>query len=415
MTTLILSDLHLGPGRDPRTGLYSPAEDFFADDAFATLLNHYNGDSQTPDPLPADAPPVTTLVLAGDIFNLWEMSPLDELHQAATGHPVFFNALRRWLKSGNNLFIIPGNHDFQLAFPNIQDALENLLKTQNSKLRFGHFYHNPQARLYIEHGDRYTDPRKPGQPPNSYRRDYYFTSALKSRLPVASVYHAHYVSQVLATDPLAMAPAWRNLRGYLFDPAFQLPAASGDNVTLHTINVNIITANWKRAQSQARLMHALIATSILLKLASSALPGAALATYLLSGNIPGTLYFGRTGLSALALLAAAAITRTLGTAATHTATDLGLIDLPRAAAEDIAPAVERGGVQTLMFGHSHVPDRARFGRVDYINTGTWINVIAPLSAVTPPTRTYAHVDDKGMARLLQWTNDGPVEPIIFRR
>ena len=99
----------------------------------------------------------------------------------------------------------------------------------------------------------------------------------------------------------------------------------------------------------------------------------------------------------------------------HTSRDLAQIDLPRAAAEDITPAVERDGVQTLIFGHSHVPDRAKLGRLTCINTGTWTNVIAPLSAVAPPTRTYAHVDDDGTARLLQWTDNGPVEPILIRR
>ena len=66
-----------------------------------------------------------------------------------------------------------------------------------------------------------------------------------------------------------------------------------------------------------------------------------------------------------------------------------------------------------MFGHSHIPDRTHFGRLAYINTGAWTNVIAPYSATEPSTRTYGHVDDDGTPRLLQWTDRGPVEPIIF--
>ncbi|MCP4541887.1 MAG: hypothetical protein GY832_32560 [Chloroflexi bacterium] len=470
MPTLILSDLHLGPGRDPRTGTYSAEEDFFADDAFAALLDHYHKQSDgDPEPYPPSqgGPRGVTLVLAGDTLNLWEMDPLDELHTIATGHPIFFDALRRWLETGNHIHIIPGNHDFQLAFPDVQTALQNLISLPHSpfvrathsapsispqrafpttshtlaaksvdgnaspsastpqtppgEITFGHFYHDPPARLYVEHGDRYTNPRKPGRPPNSHRRDYYFTSVLKHRLPVANVYRAHYISQVLATDPLAMLPAWRNLPGYLFDPPFELPArASSENVTLHTININIIQANWKRAKSQARMMHALIITSVLLKLAASALPGAALAI-LLSPPSQG----GIKGGWLLVLLAAAAIARTFGAAAAHTSQNLAQIDLPRAAAEDIAPAIARARVQTLIFGHSHIPDRTRYlspprggvggGSVTYINTGTWTNVIAPLSAVAPPTRTYAHVDDDGTPRLLQWIDHGPAEPILIRR
>ncbi|MCP4539723.1 MAG: hypothetical protein GY832_21505 [Chloroflexi bacterium] len=83
-----------------------------------------------------------------------------------------------------------------------------------------------------------------------------------------------------------------------------------------------------------------------------------------------------------------------------------------------------------------MPDRAKLGRLTCINTGTWTNVIAPLSTVTPPTRTYAHDaypeacpeacpelaeglvkghGRRGHARLLQWTDNGPVEPILIRR
>ena len=81
MPTLILSDLHLGPGRD-KTGQWSPTEDFFADDAFAAFLDHYvranprvrphnprvrpRGDTETPAPSPSP------LVFAGDTFSLAE-------------------------------------------------------------------------------------------------------------------------------------------------------------------------------------------------------------------------------------------------------------------------------------------------------------------------------------------------------
>ena len=77
--------------------------------------------------------------------------------------------------------------------------------------------------------------------------------------------------------------------------------------------------------------------------------------------------------------------------------------------------LERGGVKTLVFGHSHVADRARFGRVDYFNTGTWIRSIDPFRLIPLPTQTYLLVDDQGTPRLLQWTDHGPLEPILIRR
>ena len=71
MPTLIVSDLHLGPGRS-HTGLYSPLESFFADHAFAAFLDHYNPLTTDYSRLTTGSCHPTTLVLAGDTFTLSE-------------------------------------------------------------------------------------------------------------------------------------------------------------------------------------------------------------------------------------------------------------------------------------------------------------------------------------------------------
>ena len=140
----------------------------------------------------------------------------------------------------------------------------------------------------------------------------------------------------------------------------------------------------------------------------NALPGAALADLVLRADLPGTLL----------LLLLAALSRILAAGFTRRAEDIFAADLPRAAAADVAPAVARAGVRTLVFGHSHTADHARFGNVEYYNTGTWVRAIEPLSLVPRPHQTYLLVDDAengGRAQLLQWTDRGPQEPIIVRR
>jgi len=435
MTTIIVSDLHLGPGRDARTGQWSPLEDFFADHAFAAFLDHYvraiprdrptPPASRSPLPAPRPTPPAPhTLILAGDTFNLAEVPGLTgtnldrpdleaahHLHTIAAGHPVLFDALRAWLAAGNNIFVIPGNHDFELAFSHPQSALRNLLTSDiglqtSDLLDFGPFYHDTRLRLYVEHGDRYCLPRKPGRPPSGYRRDRYLTPALKRRLPeVSNVYRAHYLTQLLTTDPPAILAVFPYLRAYLTAHVPDLPRGQGEHVTLHTINVALINANWDRTRSQLRRATALGAASLILRLVAGALPGAALSVLFLDRNV----------LVTLTLFLTAGLSRVLSAAATRRAEDIFFTDLPRTAAQDIAPSVARAGVQTLVFGHSHFADAARFSGVKYLNSGTWIRTIDPLSLVPAPTQTFIHVDDAGFARLLHWTDQGPQEPIIVRK
>ena len=56
---LVLSDLHMGYGRDSDTRRYHRTENFFADDAFRRLLEYYDPDRAGP----------TLMVLNGDIFD----------------------------------------------------------------------------------------------------------------------------------------------------------------------------------------------------------------------------------------------------------------------------------------------------------------------------------------------------------
>lgn len=411
---LILSDLHLGPGRDPHTGLYSPLEDFLADDAFAALLDHYS-----PPRPPADSPTRSiadslTLVLAGDTFNLSETeepptagftaTATQQLHRIAAGHTTFFAALSRWLERGNEIFVIPGNHDWELRLPPVQDTLYDLICSPRAgSLRFGNFYHNPQLHLYVEHGDQYCLPRKPGHPPAGYWRDRYFTPIVKQRIPqISNIYHSHYLSQLLAADPFAFLPILPRIPAYLLDRKPAIPwHGTAEHVTLHTINIALITANWDRAQTLARRGTTCAIASLLLRVAAALGPAAALVAFLNAAILPGV------GLALFTTLLNA-----LSRAAAHAAENTFATDLPRAAARDIAPAVARAGVRTLVFGHSHHPDHARFGQIEYLNAGTWIHIVDPLAHVPAPTQTYILVDDRGRARLLQWTERGPREPII---
>lgn len=125
MATLIVSDLHLG--RD------GPC----IDQDLADLLDFYCSDADC-------------LVLAGDTFELRNRDPCAALGAALRRHPTAINALRQWCRAGNDLQLIPGNHDPQLAEDDLQAMLCDLVEAAPT---FSHRYRD--EHLHVEHGNRY--------------------------------------------------------------------------------------------------------------------------------------------------------------------------------------------------------------------------------------------------------------------
>ncbi len=195
---LVVSDLHLGDGQDPETGRYHPRENFIADRAFSAFLEHHdprsrsgtallviNGDafdflritnipvtdadfeqwSHTLKQLGVHRPPVELRPLlprevryglrTNDYKSVWK------LRRIARGHPRFFAALGQWLEWGGWIVFVKGNHDLELYWPLVQQAIRS---------EIGHAHSPARGRLervlfcqecfqlgnlYIEHGHRF--------------------------------------------------------------------------------------------------------------------------------------------------------------------------------------------------------------------------------------------------------------------
>lgn len=123
---LVVSDFHLGTGS--ARGQFNPLEDFHEDDRFAELLEHYASGRYRGREI--------ELIFNGDIFDLLKI-PLDgqfsdqvteemsarKLMLVLEGHPVFCDALVRFLERGNNrLTCLPGNHDIDMLLPQVQEV-----------------------------------------------------------------------------------------------------------------------------------------------------------------------------------------------------------------------------------------------------------------------------------------------------
>jgi UDP-2,3-diacylglucosamine pyrophosphatase LpxH len=104
---LVVSDLHAGvkgEGDDLRV----------AGEAYATLLGSY-GDGRS------------QLVLAGDVFDLAEAEVLlpdgsakAHLERIAENHPELFTFFADWVRRGNDLVFLPGNHDAALEVAEVR-------------------------------------------------------------------------------------------------------------------------------------------------------------------------------------------------------------------------------------------------------------------------------------------------------
>lgn len=170
----VVSDLHLGPGWLP-DGEIDPLEDFASDDEFARFLRTI-GTTGSP----------VELVIAGDFLEYCQTlpeiglaSPEDDLgcteaesirrtrvilgkdRHISSGHPVVFEALRRFMMEGNSITIIAGNHDIDLLWDGVWALVFDAIYPPGAwgDLRLVEYSYTvgqgEGGRVYIEHGHEY--------------------------------------------------------------------------------------------------------------------------------------------------------------------------------------------------------------------------------------------------------------------
>lgn len=139
---IVISDFHLARGRWLPNGRRNPLEDFHQDERLEELLDHYSSG--------AYATWEIELVVNGDFFDPLAVIPLPEergkfpkleypleveesaavakFRQIVEGHPVAFNALRRFLARGKRVVFRWGNHDAAILWPGVQAYLRTALE-----------------------------------------------------------------------------------------------------------------------------------------------------------------------------------------------------------------------------------------------------------------------------------------------
>lgn len=173
---VVISDLHIGPGRVARGGAWHRWEDFRWAEDFAAFL----------DAVDTQGGGRTDLVLLGDTFELWqgddglcaskdanvgcnEKEALERLDRAIGDHQIEFARLRAFARSGENrVWFVPGNHDAAILFPSAGGKLVEAIAPGRCDVRPEGYWLSADGRIYAEHGhqladdlNRYTDWPRP--------------------------------------------------------------------------------------------------------------------------------------------------------------------------------------------------------------------------------------------------------------
>ena len=188
---VVVSDLHMGRGLNPRTGRYHRLEAFFYDDDFRHFCSHLVREAR-------DQGRRFKLVLNGDTFDLLRIEPENDprrpgggalrfspaltparaaqvVRHILDGHQVLVRGLAEVLVDGHQIIFTPGNHDPEMGWEVVQDEVRRAILAQvaaqagpqaaeaaRARLVFEPWFHYEPGRIWIEHGCQY-------DPENSFK------------------------------------------------------------------------------------------------------------------------------------------------------------------------------------------------------------------------------------------------------
>lgn len=176
-TTLVISDLHLTEEHqiDPASPLWKKykTKEFFFDELFAKWLDHQVENSEVP----------IELVLNGDIFDFDSVTAIPEkpsfkisdfektrtmfsqreksvfkIDVILDTHPIWIEALTKFVEAGNKVVFTIGNHDLELHYSDVQRKIRKAitsLEIGKELISFCEWFYISHGDTHIEHGNQY--------------------------------------------------------------------------------------------------------------------------------------------------------------------------------------------------------------------------------------------------------------------
>ena len=423
---LVVSDLHLSEAERNPAGRF-----FHFDEDFADFLRHYrlsyvgqrrwrliiDGDFveffQMTEP-----PEATERLLRGVTLTAsdrrffpgteWEKS-VWKLDRVMRSHPQLLLALARFLLAGNEIYILRGNHDVEMYWPQVQEHFRLVLAQHHpadtsyldmktaiqARLHFLPWFYLDPGLLYVEHGCQY-DP--------FCANEHNLCPVLPDRpeqihLPFSAFSMRYFAARIAMVDPAAIENV-NSIPRYLGrllakNPllAFRMPYYYVEMIARTLSKVNrpwpeaerAIAAREAEVRRELETTHGLSAATLAgiedlrerpvlgsmrrtMKSFAVDIVGAGL---LLTAGLWAAAPRTRRGRLAAGALSAALVTG-LGASWVKRAKTINDHRNLREIARAIAEAV---GVRYVVFGHSHQPDAHRLPAEDerwYFNVGTWV-------------------------------------------
>lgn len=175
--TLVISDLHLTETEevDPRRPLWMRHKhrEHHIDGCVARFLAHQR------ETLPGEV----ELILNGDVFDFDAVRAIPEdppfpvsflerrrglapeedkslfrIRVILEDHPVFLQALREWVLAGHRVVFVIGNHDVEMHWPSVQEAIRDALwlpPDRQEAVRFCEWFYISGGDTLVEHGSQY--------------------------------------------------------------------------------------------------------------------------------------------------------------------------------------------------------------------------------------------------------------------
>jgi len=205
--TAIVSDLHLCEAEPihPKFPLWKKfkTRQFFFDDVFADFLEHLKKKSNG-DPV--------ELILNGDIFDFDSVLKLPEsptfrisqvektrglyprperskfkIETILKDHEKFVQALQKFVRDGNRVVFIIGNHDLEMHFPEVQEEILSALQLsgeERGRVRITDWFYISNQDTLIEHGNQYDPYCVCDDPINPFTQGYNYKTM---RLPFGNL------------------------------------------------------------------------------------------------------------------------------------------------------------------------------------------------------------------------------------
>jgi UDP-2,3-diacylglucosamine pyrophosphatase LpxH len=199
-STVFISDLHVGPGRNT-DGTWKRTEDFRWQDEFEAFLAHVSQKGGHH----------VDLVLAGDVIEMWqspsmscstdparpgctmqecnetdsdlgcsERDALVRLKLVLQQHPRFLPSLKAFASRGSNrVFLIPGNHDAALLFPALRNHLMETVAHPRFIVNASGTWLSDDALMMSDHGHQFDPVNRFATWPRPFKNDASETSYLE--------------------------------------------------------------------------------------------------------------------------------------------------------------------------------------------------------------------------------------------